>query len=105
MNLLAVLKELPLSLLVVSLAFAAAIPAQSVDLTPDNFQQTIEHGSWFVKFFSPWCTHCKKLAPKWQVMEGKVAEEVPSVKIAQVDCAMHGGLFLIRLSSGILLTL
>lgn len=41
-------------------------------LTDKNFAAAIEEfPKLFVKFYAPWCPHCKTLAPKW----AKLAEE------------------------------
>ncbi|KAF8185117.1 protein disulfide isomerase [Pholiota molesta] len=52
-------------------------------LTGDTFSSTLANGPAFVKFFAPWCGHCKKLAPTWkqfaQHMKGKVT-------VAEVNC-------------------
>ncbi|EAU38271.1 conserved hypothetical protein [Aspergillus terreus NIH2624] len=37
-------------------------------LTPDNFEETVKDGYWFVKFFSPNCPHCQAIAPAWQTL-------------------------------------
>ncbi|BCS08710.1 disulfide isomerase [Aspergillus luchuensis IFO 4308] len=37
-------------------------------LTPDNFDDTIKDGYWFVKQYSPSCPHCQKIAPTWQTL-------------------------------------
>ncbi|PYH35989.1 putative disulfide isomerase [Aspergillus neoniger CBS 115656] len=37
-------------------------------LTPDNFDDTIKDGYWFVKQYSPSCPHCQKIAPAWQTL-------------------------------------
>ncbi|OJJ46689.1 hypothetical protein ASPZODRAFT_152130 [Penicilliopsis zonata CBS 506.65] len=44
-----------------------AVPALR-ELTPDDFDETIKNGYWFVKHYSPACPHCKKIAPAWQTL-------------------------------------
>jgi protein disulfide-isomerase len=34
-----------------------------LSLNPATFAKTITSGPVFIKFFAPWCGHCKKLAP------------------------------------------
>jgi len=60
-----------------------------VDLDPTNFD-TIVDGSKdvFVEFFAPWCGHCKKLAPDYEIVGEAFARE-SSVVIAKVDADQH----------------
>ena len=38
---------------------------------------------WFIKFFAPWCGHCKRLAPTWTEFYQLHNDEV---NVARVDC-------------------
>jgi protein disulfide-isomerase-like protein len=87
-----------LFLALLSLLHAAAVEAGAVTLgTPQsavatldgsNLQAAIEDPSnplWVLKFYAPWCGHCKKLAPVLDAvapkLEGKLA-------IGKIDCTL-----------------
>ncbi|KAF8905855.1 thioredoxin-like protein [Gymnopilus junonius] len=75
------------------LAASAVIPVTGgTELTPDNFQQEVSSGMWFVEHFSPYCGHCKHFKPTWDQLVKEAGTEIPSVKMGTVDCIMHGDL-------------
>ncbi|KAK7051384.1 hypothetical protein VNI00_004884 [Paramarasmius palmivorus] len=52
-------------------------------LTPNTFTSTLSLGPAFVKFYAPWCGHCKKLAPAWLSLASFYRGKVT---IAEVNC-------------------
>ncbi|CAI7764305.1 unnamed protein product [Closterium sp. NIES-53] len=60
-----------------------------IDLTPDNWELDVGQDFYiFVKFYTPWCGHCKRLAPEWERLAAAFRASV-YVHIAQVDCDAH----------------
>lgn len=43
----------------------------------------------FVKFYAPWCGHCKKMAPDYKELGAKFNVEGSKIKIAKVDSTVH----------------
>lgn len=71
------------------LLFLLFASASAIDLTKDTWDAKTAGKSVFVKFFAPWCGHCKKMKPAWDsLMEEYEGSE--SVVIADVDC-IEGG--------------
>merc|ERR1712203_1318190 len=61
-----------------------------LSLVDGDFNPQMKRGeTTFVKFFAPWCGHCKTLAPTWELLSSKFANKV---KVAEVDCTKNQAL-------------
>ena len=54
-----------------------------LSLDRDLFTTTLLKGPAFIKFFAPWCGHCKKLAPIWKQLARHMKNKLT---IAEVNC-------------------
>jgi thioredoxin domain-containing protein 5 len=62
-----------------------------VQLTTTSFEQQVLGGKepWLIKFYAPWCGHCKRLAPTWNKLSRTLKENGSKTKVAKVDCTVH----------------
>jgi protein disulfide-isomerase-like protein len=85
-------------LLLVACVLAAAVcyVAAVKELTPDDFDSVVDGSKHvFVKFYAPWCGHCKRMAPDYDKV-GEAFSKASDVVIAKVDADKYkdlGGRF------------
>ncbi|KAH9448756.1 hypothetical protein Pst134EA_028051 [Puccinia striiformis f. sp. tritici] len=83
---------------VVSLAASAAAVVglqlhAGIQVNENTFEATIQNGLSFLECYSPFCPHCKRFAPTWIGLVGKMKEfESQGLKMGQVDCIAQGDL-------------
>mmetsp|Transcript_10870 Transcript_10870/g.14139 ORF Transcript_10870/g.14139 Transcript_10870/m.14139 type:complete len:214 (+) Transcript_10870:199-840(+) len=71
----------------VLISFASAeLKGDVIPLTEQDFSSKTKEGSWFIKFYAPWCGHCKSLAPIWEELAEELDDEV---NVAKVDCTVN----------------
>ena len=71
------------------IALVAANNEGLVSLNAETFKAHKEMGkTMLVKFFAPWCGHCKRLAPTYEELAQKMTEN-EEVIIAEVDCTQN----------------
>ena len=63
--------------------------AHAIELTPETWDDKTAGKSVFVKFFAPWCGHCKRMKPAWDAVMEEFASS-DSVLVADVDCVEAG---------------
>ena len=72
--------------LAILLVCAAAAAVSAVDLTKDNFAGLTAGRTTFVKFYAPWCGHCRAMKPAWDALTEDYKDD-PHVLIGDCDCA------------------
>lgn len=69
---------------VIQVAQAESNPSgEVISLTSETFDDFVAQAPTFVKFFAPWCGHCKKLAPVWIQVARRMQHKL---NIAEVNC-------------------
>jgi thioredoxin domain-containing protein 5 len=77
------------------LGAAAAAASEVHVLSNSNFEKNTQAstgsttGNFFVKFYAPWCGHCKALAPIWDSL-ATADPPVRNTLFAKVDCTGNG---------------
>lgn len=74
---------------VIALLITLFVTSNAIELTPDNWDEATAGKTIFVKFFAPWCGHCKKMKPDWDKLMDAFADS-PTSLVADVDCTTEG---------------
>mmetsp|Transcript_12483 Transcript_12483/g.30051 ORF Transcript_12483/g.30051 Transcript_12483/m.30051 type:complete len:232 (+) Transcript_12483:323-1018(+) len=67
----------------------AVVTVNAIELSADNYDDATAGKTVFLKFFAPWCGHCKKLKPDWDKLMDAFKDS-PTALVGDVDCTADG---------------
>ncbi|KAL7438971.1 hypothetical protein ACHAXM_006594 [Skeletonema potamos] len=67
------------------LALIGAPAVSAIELTPANWDEQTSGKTVFLKFYAPWCGHCKALKPDWDKLMEEFSNSSTQL-VADVDC-------------------
>jgi len=65
------------------------VDGEVFELKDNNFEKLVltdDDTIWMIKFYAPWCGHCKNLEPTWEELAKKFKGKA---KIARLDCTQE----------------
>lgn len=71
------------------IVFGCLCNVNALELTPGNWEKHTTGKTAFIKFFAPWCGHCKKIKPDWDKLMADF-KGAPRAVVAEVDCTGDG---------------
>lgn len=72
------------TIVIISMNIHTAHSAGKVLELSDRFLPLRKEGMWLMKFYAPWCGHCKKLEPIWKHVAQSLIEA--PIRVGRVDC-------------------
>jgi protein disulfide-isomerase-like protein len=66
-----------------------AVAASSLHLTPDNWDDSVGGKTVLLKFYAPWCGHCKSIKPAWDKLMSDFDGHATAT-VAEIDCTAEG---------------
>jgi len=76
------------ALLLASIA-SSALGETVETLTSATFNERIQSDILLVKFYAPWCGHCKAMAPAYEEAAQRLAKESPPIPLGKVDATVE----------------
>jgi protein disulfide-isomerase-like protein len=63
--------------------------SMALELTPETWEEKTAGKTTFIKFYAPWCGHCKAMKPSWDTLMEEYKDS-DSILVADVNC-IEGG--------------
>ena len=76
--------------LIIATAALACSTTTGLELTTKNFEEMTAGKTVFIKFFAPWCGHCKAMGPDWEKLMTEYKDHDVAL-VAEVDCTSDTG--------------
>lgn len=77
-------------LILAAIILAIAFGEDVVTLTDENFDEMINKSPIImVKFYAPWCGHCKSFAPEYQKAATLIKQQNKPYVLADLDATVH----------------
>ena len=81
-------------LLILLLATVGSVRAyqEAHEIDVNAWNSKVREGVWLIKWYAPWCAHCKKMTPIIEEVAEYYHRRDDKVKIGRVDATAHPGL-------------